>query len=325
MEFTSSKTPEIIDRYRNTKGLPPLKETPKLANYYSHAVVQSVIGLAGFCPEFLLRPHQSFDPLSVRLTLSESQKIMSEKPYLIPTSSVCKHALLSDVPLIHVTENLASAFSETDPSPEKEDYHIPYPAFVLNLPRGLVKDANNSSYSFILVSYVPDFLRWWWSTDFTQNLLWNPEPAEAILSIIGFADSGELYYTGIPLEFPLDYCRKIEPQSNSNIARIALNALLSMNHAPELLQEESVPLTRSKGFKKKPGKFATIRWLGRNYKRQKLTVQTRTQSKGGVYRPHWRKGHWHTIRYGEKHQQSRLQWFQPKYVNAAYADTVIKH
>ena len=31
-------------------------------------------------------------------------------------------------------------------------------------------------------------------------------------------------------------------------------------------------------------------------------------------RPHWRRGHWHTILHGEKRQRRRMQWFKPVYV-----------
>ncbi|MFM7287560.1 MAG: hypothetical protein ACKO02_12220 [Cyanobium sp.] len=31
-------------------------------------------------------------------------------------------------------------------------------------------------------------------------------------------------------------------------------------------------------------------------------------------RPHWRRGHWHTVLHGEKRQSRRMQWFHPVYV-----------
>jgi hypothetical protein len=31
-------------------------------------------------------------------------------------------------------------------------------------------------------------------------------------------------------------------------------------------------------------------------------------------RPHWRRGHWHTVLHGEKRQRRRMQWFKPAYV-----------
>ncbi|HRX71727.1 MAG TPA: hypothetical protein P5329_11245, partial [Candidatus Competibacteraceae bacterium] len=33
-------------------------------------------------------------------------------------------------------------------------------------------------------------------------------------------------------------------------------------------------------------------------------------------RPHWRRGHFRRIRYGEGHRQSRIDWIRPTLVNA---------
>ena len=37
-------------------------------------------------------------------------------------------------------------------------------------------------------------------------------------------------------------------------------------------------------------------------------------SSGTTRRPHWRRGHWHTVLHGEQRQSRRMQWFQPVYV-----------
>jgi hypothetical protein len=41
---------------------------------------------------------------------------------------------------------------------------------------------------------------------------------------------------------------------------------------------------------------------------------TRAENSSGSRRPHWRRGHRHTVLHGEKRQQRRMQWFQPVYV-----------
>lgn len=36
-------------------------------------------------------------------------------------------------------------------------------------------------------------------------------------------------------------------------------------------------------------------------------------------RPHWRSGHWHTVRHGKGKEHTRTQWYRPTYVNADQA------
>jgi hypothetical protein len=96
-------------------------------------------------------------------------------------------------------------------------------------------------------------------------------------------------------------------------ARVAANAMLCLEHQPELFTEEAQSFGGHKGFGPLKDKVGTIRWLGRDYRRK--TASSSSQGNGGFKRPHWRKGHWHTVLHGVGRQLRKLQWFQPLYVN----------
>ena len=44
------------------------------------------------------------------------------------------------------------------------------------------------------------------------------------------------------------------------------------------------------------------------------SISTSGGGSGTPRRPHWRRGHWHTVLHGEKRQSRRMQWFQTVYV-----------
>ena len=99
----------------------------------------------------------------------------------------------------------------------------------------------------------------------------------------------------------------------STLCRIACNAILAINHAPDLFYEEAVEVRRNKGFGDRSTYAGSIRWLGKTYKRYAGSAPT--EATGKVYRPHWRRGHWHTVLHGARRALRKLQWFQPTYVN----------
>jgi hypothetical protein len=103
----------------------------------------------------------------------------------------------------------------------------------------------------------------------------------------------------------------------TKMRRVVKNVLLIYNYQKNLV--ENVVVTTGKGFtsrsssKARPCLPTTL--LGKNF----LTRETRSPQSGnktGVrVRPHWRKGHWHTVLTGAGRKERRLRWFQPVYVN----------
>jgi hypothetical protein len=100
--------------------------------------------------------------------------------------------------------------------------------------------------------------------------------------------------------------------------KFAFNFILLTQHRPELITEEAPSLPSGSGFggwRPSKNKYLPIRWLGKNYKRP-----TTTSSGAGSHASplaHWRRGHWHHFRCGEKRQNLRLKWVEPVFVNAA--------
>ncbi len=60
-------------------------------------------------------------------------------------------------------------------------------------------------------------------------------------------------------------------------------------------------------------------WIGKDFRLDRTPRTTSEATAAGTSsctprRPHWRRGHWHTVLHGEKRQNRRMQWFQPVYV-----------
>ena len=109
---------------------------------------------------------------------------------------------------------------------------------------------------------------------------------------------------------------------------LAINALLVQLYQPELLTTGPAAKVRSgKGFAGGGDPVGTVSpqgpvWIGKDFRldRTPRAAASNSTSGGGggggstARRPHWRRGHWHTVLHGEKRQSRRMQWFQPVYV-----------
>jgi len=116
-------------------------------------------------------------------------------------------------------------------------------------------------------------------------------------------------------------------RTNQRMEGLAINALLVQLYQPELLTTgPAAKLPSGKGFSAGstddagPVKPQGPVWIGKDFR---LDRTPRAQSEGTTAgtsssvtarRPHWRRGHWHTVLHGEKRQNRRMQWFQPVYV-----------
>lgn len=108
----------------------------------------------------------------------------------------------------------------------------------------------------------------------------------------------------------------LSPETKA-IALLAVNSWLVHAYEPELIEEAAAP-SESRGFGRKPGKPSPIAptWIGRNFKIRRESAPSTGQETGIKVRPHWRSGHWHTVRHGKGKEQTRTQWYRPTYVNA---------
>lgn len=108
----------------------------------------------------------------------------------------------------------------------------------------------------------------------------------------------------------------------SAIIKIVKNVILIYNYQKNYLEDLPVSVsglgfTRQKNHNKRNPLPVTL--LGRNFLARKEYLKTQSlSSKGGTVRPHWRKGHWHTVLTGAGRKERRLRWFQPVYVNPTF-------
>lgn len=308
------------------KGLPLL---PTPSGYLDHKAIQALLGLETLSPIAAARGTDwlKSSPLS-GLTQEEQIRLGSDGRVCAWVASCASHALSNNAPLIHVTADLAQAFADTDPSAEPSDYRMPFPAFILSLPTGLVKDSDGGHFNFVLVSSVAEVGAWWHSTGlpFSHWGLSNPEAKDFYLCGYSLANGvqylpvkwleiGQICHGGLDDGGNFKWVApELSDQCDfSTLCRIVCNAILAINHAPDLLREEVAEMRRNKGFSHLSTYTGSIRWLGKTYRRHAGSAST--EATGKAYRPHWRRGHWHTVLHGAKRALRKLQWFQPTYVN----------
>jgi hypothetical protein len=112
---------------------------------------------------------------------------------------------------------------------------------------------------------------------------------------------------------------------NQRMEGLAINALLVQLYQPELLTTGAAAKVRGgKGFSAgSADDTGAVRpqgpvWIGKDFRLDPTPMAplegTTAGSSSASRRPHWRRGHWHTVLHGEKRQSRRMQWFQPVYV-----------
>lgn len=233
-------------------------------------------------------------------------------------------ALASDAPLRHLGAELARAFIATKPLPFAGEAQMPYPAFVLNLPKGLLRDDTNSNVNTVIVlSYN------FWRSKCNEKGIKVHGDTEIInnggLQVVGLADDGSqlvrtVSWSDAHIEsFDDMVCSNFDPnlvaKAVHRMMRIVLNSMAAMTWRKDLLETQYV--TAGAGFagQKDTLKQRPVYWIGRNYVRKQKTT-TNAQSTGGVKSPHWRSGHWHTVKHGQGRLKAKVLWFEPIYVNA---------
>lgn len=319
------------------KKCPLFKDIPCLSvptGYTKHEAIQAMLGTETIAPFVAVRGVDGANSaVTSGLTKEESIRLLHDRRVDCWTASCASYALSNDAPLIHITADLAQAFADTDPSTEPSDYRMPFPAFILSLPDGLVKNSDCGHFNFILVGSIPDVRNWWHSTGLGISH-W----------ALSLGEGNDFYLCGYSLATGCQYlpikwqnigmiCQGalddggdhewVAPELSdqcdfSTLCRIACNAILAINHSPELFYEKATEVRRNPGFGKASTYRGAIRWLGKAYRQSRST--TETENTGKAYRPHWRRGHWHTVLHGAQRALRKLQWFQPTYVNGQWEE-----
>jgi len=108
-----------------------------------------------------------------------------------------------------------------------------------------------------------------------------------------------------------------------NQFRIIVNMILLMNQQPDIELEympPSITIPVQRGFSK-PEMFKPrpIVWIGKEFSKRVVKIYPKKEDilqkqAGFPKRPHWRRGHWHTVLQGPKREQRRMKWFEPVYI-----------
>ena len=108
-----------------------------------------------------------------------------------------------------------------------------------------------------------------------------------------------------------------------NQFRIIVNMILLMNQQPDIELEympPSITIPVQRGFSK-PEVFKPrpIVWIGKEFSKRVVKIYPKREDilpmqAGFPKRPHWRRGHWHTVLQGPKREQRRMKWFEPVYI-----------
>ena len=112
--------------------------------------------------------------------------------------------------------------------------------------------------------------------------------------------------------------------------KTVVNLILLMNQQPNIITEEYIPskiVTLQKKYKVQSEiKPRAICWVGKDFTTRVVKLKPKQDEDMLVVagnkrklRPHWRRGHWHTVLKGAKRKERKMRWYQPVFVlgNAA--------
>tara|TARA_R100000654_G_scaffold67375_1_gene95916 strand:- start:18 stop:1352 length:1335 start_codon:yes stop_codon:yes gene_type:complete len=120
-----------------------------------------------------------------------------------------------------------------------------------------------------------------------------------------------------------DYTFDELPRTYQQQFLIVVNLILFMNQEPDITVEylppsQTIPIQREMN---RSGKFKprAVTWIGKEFSERVIKLRPKTdmlevKEAGIPRRPHWRRGHWHTVCQGFKRRQRKLKWFEPCYV-----------
>ena len=131
-----------------------------------------------------------------------------------------------------------------------------------------------------------------------------------------------------PLTSKVRYYKNTEILSEQS--SLVLNVLFFLNCIKETTIKELGPIkeieTNEKNINIIDLKPRLGFLLGEDYKKRVVYKQDKNNdfeilSKKRHVRPHWRKGHWHTVLQGPKRKNRKMRWFRPCFVMGKYQET----
>lgn len=234
-------------------------------------------------------------------------------------------ALREKAPAVYVTAELVEALRQTDAPPIPDDLPSVLPAVHFMLPLGAFPTEvdGHSVYAITVERCGRDNI-----TNPTPGLgsvvfrlVGNSTEREGYTSVVG-SKAGEygveFFHDKQALDVlpqtkgVLDVCKQMEA--------LAINLMLLLAYKPDMLQDDPHGSGVPRGFqtaKEQKRHILPTTWLGKNFTAKRREAAAKPVGSHASPQAHWRRGHWHTVRYGKGKEQRRVDWFQPVYVNPA--------
>jgi hypothetical protein len=241
----------------------------------------------------------------------------------------CKHRskqYIYDSPAYYLKDDLCNSLINTniDNLELTESPNIVNPSFFL-----LTSDKiNNIKYSFIECCN-------WSKNNSNENYLRNEQKRHFQFDVyVNFVvDSDKIHYYAFNwnnlkmykfIQLPVD------DELIKEHFKTVVNLILLMNQQPDIITEEYIPskiVPLQKKYKVQSEiKPRAICWVGKDFTTRVVKLKPKqdedmlivTGNKRKL-RPHWRRGHWHTVLKGAKRKERKMRWYQPVFVlgNAA--------
>ena len=238
----------------------------------------------------------------------------------------CKHRskqYIYDSPAYYLKDDLCNSLINTniDNLQLTESPNVVNPSFFLLHSNKI----NDIKYSFIECHK--------WGINDSKDMLINPKYKFDVY--VNFViEPNKIYYYAFNWKnlkiFKILQFTEVEDHIIQDHFKTVVNLLLLMNQQPDIITEEYIPskiVPLQKKYKVQSDiKPRAICWVGKDFTTRVVKLKPKQDEDFLVVsgskrklRPHWRRGHWHTVLKGAKRKERKMRWYQPVFVlgNAA--------
>jgi hypothetical protein len=213
-------------------------------------------------------------------------------------------------PVRYVSTEIAEAFLNTGiPSVTAKMMDV-YPCFLLVPPKNLIVDDENGLCieSMIVITGPIAAVR-----------DCEGESMSGVM-IVGFSGT-KVLMTSAFIGAKMFDSRETRSAVQLQMASIVVNTLMTYLYEPELIEDDNASgHQRHTQHRSRRGRAREPIWIGKNFRVTRRSAQggAGSSAPGAVsLRPHWRRGHWHTVVCGERRQERRVKWFRPVFVTGS--------
>ena len=238
----------------------------------------------------------------------------------------CKHRskqYIYDSPAYYLKDDLCNSLINTniDNLQLTESPNVVNPSFFLLHSNKI----NKVKYSFIECHK--------WGINDSKDMLINPKYKFDVY--VNFViEPNKIYYYAFNWKnlkiFKILQFTEVEDHIIQDHFKTVVNLLLLMNQQPDIITEEYIPskiVPLQKKYKVQSDiKPRAICWVGKDFTTRVVKLKPKQDEDFLIVsgskrklRPHWRRGHWHTVLKGAKRKERKMRWYQPVFVlgNAA--------